>query len=178
MPGPVFLEGDRLTLNLAQPEDDAFLLRLWNEESVRYPAGVRGPESADDLAEVVGGEDDCRFLACRDGSPVGDIMLYGIDWKSRSGALGYAIHPDEAGQGYATEASDLCLRHAFTGMGLHRIHAKVVAGNEASMRVLEKLGFEREGILREDHYNQYGDYEDWHLFGLLESEWEPTESIR
>lgn len=177
MPGPVFLEGDRLTLRLPEAVDEAFLIRLWNEESVRYPAGLRGPELSDDLADVVGGEDDCRFLACHDGNPVGDILLYGVDWPARKAELGYAIDPEEAGQGYATEAAALALRHAFTGMGLHRVCARVVAGNDASMRVLEKLGFEREGVLREDHYNQYGEYEDWHLFGLLEDEWEPAVSI-
>lgn len=174
MPGPVFLKGDRLTLRLAQVEDEEFLIRLWNAESVRYPAGLRGPELEDDLADVVGGEDDCRFLACRAGNPVGDIMLFGVDWTDRKAEIGFAIDPDEAGQGYATEPADLALRHAFDGMGLHRVHAKVVSGNEPSMRVLEKLGFEREGVRRDGHYNQHGDYEDWHLFGLLESEWEPT----
>lgn len=174
MPGPVFLKGDRLTLRVAKQSDDAFLVRLWNAESVRYPSGLRGPFSADDVADVVGGEDDCRFLACRDEEPVGDILLQDVDWTTRQCELGYAIDPDESGQGYATEAADLALKHAFDGMGIHRVHAKVVEGNDASMRVLEKLGFEREGVLREAHYNQYGDYEDWHLFGLLESEWDPT----
>ena len=176
MPGPGFLEGDRVTLNVAQAEDDEFLVRLWNEQSVRYPAGLRGPESADDLADVVGGSDDCRFIVCRDGQPIGDVMLFGVDWTARSGELAYAIHPDETGQGFATDAAGLCLRHAFEGMGLHRVRAKVVAGNDASIRVLEKLGFEHEGVRREAHYNQYGEYEDWHLFGILKSEWESAAS--
>lgn len=61
--------------------------------------------------------------------------------------------------------------YAFDEMGLHKVIAGVLDGNEASMRVLEKLGFEQEGVLRE-HENSFGEYKDRYLFGLLRSEWQ------
>lgn len=175
MPGPVFLEGDRITIRVAQPEDNEFLLRLWNDKSVRYQTGLRGPYSAEAFEDMVAGEHDCRLLPCRDGTPVGDVVLQQVDMDARNAELGYAIHPDEEGQGYATEAAELALQHAFDGIGLHRVWAKVNEGNEASMRVLEKLGFEHEGVMRDELYSKHGEYWDFHYFGILESEWEPDD---
>lgn len=169
MLGPVFLEGDRLTLRVVQSDDYAFLTRLWNEKSVRYQAGFCGPYTEESIKAWTDADDDSHFLVCVDETPVGDVMLRKVDWQSRHADLGYGIHPDEEGNGYATEAADLCLTHAFDELGLHKVTAFVVEGNEASMRVLEKLGFEREGVFR-DHVNSFGDYVDAHRFGLLRSE--------
>lgn len=171
MSGAVFLEGERLTLRLVQADDYEFLTRLWNETSVRYQAGAYGPFSGEDLAGWVAADDDADFLVCRDETPVGHAMVRKVDWESRNADLAYGIHPDEEGNGYATEAAGLCLTHAFDGMGLHKVTAMVLEGNEASMRVLEKLGFEKEGVFREQ-INSFGDYVDTHHFGLLRSEWQ------
>lgn len=165
----MYLEGERLTLRIVQSDDFDFLTRLWNEESVRYQAGFYGPYTEEVITEWTEADDDAQFLACRDGSPIGHVMLRRVDWQSRNADLAYGIHPDEEGNGYATEAADLCLTRAFDEMGLHKVTAMVVEGNDASMRVLEKLGFEQEGVFRE-HINSYGDYLDAHHFGLLRSE--------
>ena len=54
-------------------------------------------------------------------------------------------------------------------MNLNRVEADIIAGNEASMRVLEKLGFQEEGILRQRIYKD-GQYHDVHLFALLKKD--------
>lgn len=173
MPGEAFLEADRLTLRPMEAEDHEFIARQWNRQPVRQQAGwPQIPLTGDDI-ESVGerGDGGSGFLVCDDDSPVGFVILHDLDWQARLTEISYLIRPDEQGKGYATEAVAICLAYAFDELGLHKVYAKVWEENEGSIHVLEKLGFEREGVLR-DHGYAYGEYGDQHWFGLLESEWE------
>lgn len=172
MPGPIFLEGDRVTLRTVRPEDYAFVARHFTNPWMRHGAfeDIHTPVTEEGVAVRVEEADDFHmFLACRDEAPIGSAFLVDVDLEVRNAELGYFITPDEQGNGYATEAADLCLTHAFDELGLHKVWARTVEDNDASKRVLEKLGFEREGILREHRWG-FGRYGDEHLFGLLESE--------
>lgn len=170
MPGPVFRQGERLTLRLVQPDDYGFLIRHWNDMPVRHQCGwPQEPGTDDDVAAVAERDDTVNFLACHDDTPVGHVWLFDFDWEARNAELVYMIIPDEQGNGYATEAANLCLTHAFDELGLHRVSAKVYEDNEGSKRVLEKLGFQQEGVFR-NHVYIFGDYADGYWFGLLESE--------
>lgn len=60
--------------------------------------------------------------------------------------LGYRVDEQENGKGYATEAIKKAVEYAFTELGLHRIEANIIPRNQASHRVVEKLGFTYEGI--------------------------------
>lgn len=171
MPGPVYLEGERVTLCTVQPEDYEFFVRNLNDPKVRH-AGyetVRAPFYEEDIATEVESEDSHIFLVCHEGAPVGSASIKGIDREGRKAELSYWIAPDEQGKGYATEAADLCLTHAFDELGLHKVWARTVGDNEASKKVLEKLDFQREGILQE-HWYGFGRYVDEHRFGLLRHE--------
>lgn len=171
MPGPVFLEGEQVTLRTVQPEDHGFLVRNLNDPTVRH-AGyetVRAPVSEDDVATEVESDDSHTFLVCREETRVGSASIKDIDLRGRKAELSYWIAPDEQGKGYATEAAALCLTHAFDELGLHKVWARTVGDNEASKRVLEKLGFQQEGVLHE-HWYGFGRYVDECRFGLLRSE--------
>lgn len=173
MPGEAFLDGDRLTLRPMETEDHEFIAQQWNQQSVRKQAGwPQFPLTGADI-EAVGerGDDGALLLACHEERPVGFVVLHDLDWQARLTEISYLIRPDEQGNGYATEAVELCLTYAFDELGLHKVYAKVWEENGGSIHVLEKLGFEREGVKR-DHWYGFGEYRDEHLFGLLESEWE------
>lgn len=173
MPGSVFLEGERLNLRTVEGDDYGLLVRHYNNPNVRRQFGdIRLPFSADDLAVFYEEREETihQFLPSQDGTPVGHVFLRRVDLEARNGELGYMVFPDHQGNGYATDASELCLDHAFNGLGLHKVWARVSDGNEASVRVLEKLGFTREGVLREQFYG-FGDFVDEYRFGLLRSEW-------
>ena len=86
--------------------------------------------------------------------------------------VGWHLHPDSWGHGYATEAAGALLRWAFETMDLNRVQAEVDTRNAASARVLEKLGFVREGTLREDCIVN-GEVSDSWVYGLLRREWQP-----
>lgn len=171
MPGATFLEGDTIRLRTVTASDYGFLQQHGNHPDVRKGAPTPTPVSENDLAEFIEEDDQSvQFLPCRDHHPVGFAFLFDIDPQRDHAELGYWIAPDEQGNGYATEAAGLCLDHAFDDHGLHKVLARVFEHNEASMRVLEKLGFQREGCLREHDYIR-GAYRDTHLFGLLADEW-------
>lgn len=103
------------------------------------------------------------------GELVGSIELDGIDHRRSQAELGYWIRSDRAGRGYATEAGRAILLYAFQALGMHKVRADVAVGNAASARVLEKLGFSREGTLREDRPIA-GVFHDHWRYGLLARE--------
>ncbi|HEX3004917.1 MAG TPA: GNAT family protein, partial [Angustibacter sp.] len=74
---------------------------------------------------------------------------------------------------YATEAALALLAWAFETLDLNRVQAETDTRNLASARVLEKLGFVREGTLREDCVVD-GDVSDSWVYGLLRREWRPS----
>jgi RimJ/RimL family protein N-acetyltransferase len=171
MPGTVFMRGERVTLDTICPADYAFIETQFNDPSIRHRAGVSLPWSETDVADFVEDADDTvQFLVCRDGIPIGHIVLTEIDTQASNAELGWVvIIPEEQGNGFATEAVDLCLGHAFDDRGLHKGWARVNEDNEASIRMLEKQGFEREGVLREQEYVD-GEYVDVYRYGLLVAE--------
>lgn len=79
---------------------------------------------------------------------IGMVSLHRIDWSRRSCGLGYWVRRDAWGNGYATEAGAALLRHALGDLQLNRVEALVALENMASRRVVEKLGFTREGVAR------------------------------
>ena len=88
----------------------------------------------------------------------------------RSASLGYCLDDAAWGHGYATEAARALLQWAFNTLDVNRVQAETDTRNVASARVLEKLGFEREGTLREDCVVN-GDVSDSWVYGLLRRQW-------
>ncbi|RYY97011.1 MAG: N-acetyltransferase [Chitinophagaceae bacterium] len=86
--------------------------------------------------------------------------------------LGYVLTDEtRRGQGFMNEALGAVLAYGFREMGLHRAEAFVGPGNSPSLRLMERHGFVREGLLR-GHYFTQGRREDSVVFGLLREEWE------
>jgi RimJ/RimL family protein N-acetyltransferase len=94
--------------------------------------------------------------------------------KKHAGAheadMGYELAPDYWGRGYATEAARAMLAFAFDDLKLHRVSADCIAENVASAHVLEKLGMQQEGRLRENEWFK-GRWWDTLLYAILEQEW-------
>lgn len=80
---------------------------------------------------------------------IGTCCLGDFDNGARRTEIGYDIKQKEWGKGYATEAVKAVVAYGFNSMNLNRIEAQITPGNDGSVRVLEKLGFVREGLLRE-----------------------------
>ena len=101
---------------------------------------------------------------------IGWIGLQHWDHDNRSANLGYVFAEHAWGQGYATEAGRALLEWGFDVMDLNRVSAQTDTRNEASARVLTKIGFTLEGILRENVIVD-GEVSDDATYSLLRREW-------
>ena len=110
-------------------------------------------------------------VALRDGDRViGTCTLSSVDVSNRRAELGYALGRAHWGQGLMREALDRLLAYAFGDLGLRRLEADVDPRNAASIALLERLGFRREGHLRE-RWMVAGEVQDSLFYGLLRREW-------
>ncbi|HEX2208361.1 MAG TPA: GNAT family N-acetyltransferase [Longimicrobium sp.] len=87
--------------------------------------------------------------------------------------MGFELHPEHWGRGYATEAARAMVDWGFGEWGLERIHAHCVCENTASARVLERVGMRMEARLRHHQYFK-GRFWDLSLYGMLRGEWESS----
>lgn len=102
---------------------------------------------------------------------VGTCTLASLSAEHRRAEIGFALARSAWGHGYVTEALHALLGFAFGTLALHRVEADVDPRNARSIRVLEAIGFQREGYLRE-RYHLAGELQDAVLYGLLRREWE------
>ncbi|MGN7478443.1 GNAT family N-acetyltransferase [Solibacillus silvestris] len=102
------------------------------------------------------------------GQLIGHISLYSIKrLPYSSGFIGYSMDQGFIGRGIVTEAVHLVMEFAFLTINIHRIEAYVAPQNKASIRVLEKSGFTREGLLRELLFIN-GKWVDHYMYAILQ----------
>ncbi|MFC7080554.1 GNAT family N-acetyltransferase [Halorussus caseinilyticus] len=175
MPGAVFLRGDDVTLRTIEEDDLDFLRDAINDPDVReglttaYP--INAEQEREYFEERISAEDDVHLAIYADGEITGTVGLHDVDQRSGHCEVGIWLATEYHGRGYGTEASRLVTDYAFRELRMHRVQARVLATNEASARIWEKLGFEEEGIHRDEAFTG-GEYVDMRYFGVLESEWE------
>ena len=122
-----------------------------------------------DLSCLEKHESFCWFVSVA-GQAVGAVSLKSISHSMCYGEIGYSIAESHHGKGIATAAVRLMVNKIFSESKLRRLIAYVHEENQASRRVLEKLGFQEEGLLR-DHYVINGSPVNEALYGLLKREW-------
>jgi ribosomal-protein-alanine N-acetyltransferase len=90
---------------------------------------------------------------------IGHGGLFDIDKENGKAEIGYGLLPGYWGKGYNSEAVEKIIDFGLKEMKLHRIYGLIVPGNDASVRVLEKFGFQKEGLLRDNGFarNKYFD---------------------
>ncbi|HEY8185292.1 MAG TPA: GNAT family protein [Pyrinomonadaceae bacterium] len=112
---------------------------------------------------------------CEDNSLIGTVTLFHPDFTHRRAEIGYALGRAHWRKGYMQETLKAVLDFAFEVLEFHRVEADVDPRNAASIRTLERLGFQREGYLRE-RWHVNGEIQDAIFFGLLRSDWESANS--
>ena len=103
---------------------------------------------------------------------IGTTTIFHIDKDHRRAEIGFALGRRHWGKHYATDAVTALIRFAFAELDLHRLEADPDPQNAASIAVLTKQGFEREGLLRERYFLN-GEPQDAEYYGLLRREWPP-----
>jgi RimJ/RimL family protein N-acetyltransferase len=100
---------------------------------------------------------------------LGNVSIWHVSRMGRTGEIGYWVRSDETTNGIATEAAGRLVELGFDELGFHKITLRIAVGNRQSERVAEKLGFVKEGVLREE-LRIRGVWVDHGLFSLLEDE--------
>ena len=177
----VQIDGRLVRLREFRADDlDASLRVVGDERVTRWLSfdALNRDQQAERLAAAIRrSSDDPRnewYLAVTERNadePVGFVRI-GLSGV-RAGKLGYAVAADQWNRGYATDAARTMTTFAFTVLGLHRITAAVGPDNAASFAVLKRLGFTREGRLR-DHVFTNGAWRDSELYSVLAHEWTAT----
>jgi RimJ/RimL family protein N-acetyltransferase len=171
-----FLIGDKVYLRALERADAPTLLPWFNDPDVRRfllgyrPLNLQAEERfidqiADD-AHAVG-----LLIVRRDNDQlIGATGFKQINWKNRNAEFGINIGDKSCwGQGYGTEATALMIDYGFGTLNLHRILLQVFEYNPRAAHVYEKLGFKKEGVLRQEHFRD-GRYWDTIVMGLLREE--------
>ncbi|HTN84231.1 MAG TPA: GNAT family protein [Sorangium sp.] len=176
-PFPV-LTTPRLRLRALEPGDAERILRIQSDPEVNRYLG-RAPFSS--LAEAEQRIDvitagirehtsiNWGITLQESGELVGDACFWRWNKPHRWAEIGYDLLPAFWKRGIMTEALRAILRFGFESMDLHRVEAQLTPENHASARVLERLGFTREGQHRQNWYYD-GRYTDTAVYGLLRDE--------
>jgi len=143
------------------------------DESFYTAAGQRLELDLDQRAWTAGSAFAFAVLdTSDDGRLIGRVALANVvrgPWQNAT--LGYWISADAGGRGHATRAVRLILRFAFEHAGLHRVQPAVIPRNERSIRVVERVGFRREGRAAK-YLRINGVWEDHDIYALTAEDWE------
>lgn len=91
---------------------------------------------------------DWAIVYTEEDKMIGTVGFTQLDKENLVAEIGYVVNPAYAGRGIATEAVGAVLGYAFDTLGMQRVEARYMIGNDASVRVMEKCGMKKEGILR------------------------------
>lgn len=184
---PASFESERFVLRCYRPGDGRmfYAAALRNREHLqRYEAEnvLLSPRSEAEAEELVA-ELAEEWAAGRSffagifdkgsGQWLGQLYIGVVDCQTPEVELGYVVDQEHEGQGIITESVIAALRHVFRDLGAHRVRLRCDETNVRSYRVAERIGFVREGLLREDHLQPDGTFTGTYVYGLLEGDFEP-----
>ncbi|WP_440138085.1 GNAT family N-acetyltransferase [Stenotrophomonas maltophilia] len=147
-------------------QSDPAVMRWWNHPAWSRPAEARA-QIDDDLAALATGTQ--LKLALREsleGPLLGICVVFALDRDAARAEIGYLLAPGMQGHGYMHEALQRVLHYLFGTLHLHRVEAEIDPRNQPSARVLDRLGFHREGLLRQ-RWRIQGELSDSAVYGLL-----------
>lgn len=170
----MILETERLRLIPLAPEDadrlfpimsDAEVMAHWDVPEIDDPELLQVIVDGQVAAQKAGRAHHWTIHELTGGKLIGACDLSDVDRWHKRGEVGFALGRGAWGKGYAGEAVAAVIAHAAT-LGLRRLTARTHLGNRRSDAVLEKLGFQEEGLLR-GHVLRDGERRDVRVFGLL-----------
>lgn len=172
---PTLTHGD-VTVRSVRPRDARTINRLLRDNRSwlqKWEATVPGYDGAPPAAEMIRSvlrlarkDQVAPFVIEYRGQVVGQVTLSGLSYGSlASGAVGYWVAQDVAGKGITPLAVALVIDWAFTNLGIHRVEVCIRPENDASLRIVRKLGMRYEG-LRRRYIHIDGDWRDHFCFAV------------
>ncbi|NNM46051.1 GNAT family N-acetyltransferase [Knoellia koreensis] len=173
---------ERLVLRSLRPGDERDVLAYRSvPEVVRYIPG--DPKTLEQVGDMVAHSGTAGLLDLRksdmtlavehDGRVVGDVLLHlsGPDGPDdKQAEIGWVFAPDVAGQGYATEAAVALMKVAFDELGLHRVWAQLDGRNDASARLCERIGMQREALFVQGSWFK-DEWTDLAIYAIRADQW-------
>jgi ribosomal-protein-serine acetyltransferase len=171
----------RIELRLFQMRDAAELLEAVERDRAHlreWLPWVDQTRSIDDIRGFIhrvhvqfGANQGPQAALWVEGRIVGSLGCHPIDWANRHCSVGYWMGSAHQGRGIMTRACAVLLDYLFNDLGVHRVTIQCGVGNDRSCAIPERLGFEREGVVR--HGQWVNDrWVDLIVFGMLDYEWQ------
>jgi ribosomal-protein-alanine N-acetyltransferase len=167
------LEGKNVNLRIAEKADIFLIMRWWGDTHYMGKYQDVMTKTRLELEEIMLKDTSFYIIEKKDGVEVGHINGWMI---GKTIELGFALISSERGKGYGTEAIQLIVDHLFLTKDIVRIQVTTDVRNMASQRVLEKVGFVKEGTMRKYFYAK-GKYRDHFLYSILREEWKEPEIL-
>ncbi len=173
------LETDRLILRQPDDRDAGDLYPIFNDPEVTSNLLIPYPFPEERMLPWIRERREAlkakerytlAIILKETGRVIGICALIGVSWKNMNAELVYWLGKPHWGKGYMPEAAGRIIRFGFEDLGLERISVGCFTRNEASRRVIEKLGFKCEGRTRHE-FRKDGEYLDAYHFGMLREEY-------
>jgi RimJ/RimL family protein N-acetyltransferase len=176
---PAVLETERLRLRWITDSDAGALYEVYGDPQVArflsFPPFSEPIQAEKMAARAQAGYADgtgVNFVLERreDGKVLGNCMLFRFHDESRRAEIGYSLARAHWSKGYMHEALTALIDYAFGVLNLNRLEADIDPRNPSSAKILERLGFVKEGVLRE-RWVVAGETSDTAYYGLLAGDW-------
>jgi ribosomal-protein-alanine N-acetyltransferase len=179
----------RLTLRQPTMEDVEWYLEYFSRPEIVWGGGEAGPknmrvarkEFRECLVDLYRKRQGFRWIITLkgDGRPIGSLGYYKWD-RSRSyqAEMGYDLAKEYWGRGIMTEAMKAVIDFGFEKMELNRIEVYIMPRNKRSIKLVERLGFKKEGLLRQRYFDEFGNFADDFLFSMLRDDWLAVSSTK
>jgi len=174
----MYILGDKIVLRGVEPYDNAMLLSLINDPDTEMMLGGGSwPVSeSEQLKWFDNQEQNKRSLRCIISQKediklaIGTIILSDIDTKNGCGHIHIKMSKDGGrGCGYGTDAVKALTRYSFNELRLNCIYANILTYNDISIRLFEKCGYKREGVLRSRIYKN-GNFFDVYSYSIVQND--------
>lgn len=177
----MILKSDKIFLRPLEESDAQQLLNSTENQELRYMTGTKGEFTLEQIKQHISRskEDPSRhdFAICLDqnNEMIGELSLNNIDEDNRTADYRISMNAIAlTGKGFGTEATQLILRFVFEELKLNRLQLEVFSHNERGIKAYEKVGFKKEGVLRESlFYN--GKYSDEIIMSIIKKEYEQSQ---
>lgn len=169
------LKGEKILLRAIEKKDLIYLKQMINDPYIENATGGWGKPISDFVQEkwfenILNEKNKIRYAIEVDQKFAGTIILEDIDWKNRKASISIKLLLDQTHKGIGTEAIELIKKYAFEELNLNRLVAYILDYNISSLRLFEKCGFYKEGILKENVFKN-NNYVDTVIYRILKEEY-------
>jgi ribosomal-protein-alanine N-acetyltransferase len=175
------LEGKNVNLRIMEKEDFPLFIEWYSKPEFWGEFVSPFQRSRTEIERTISEPSPFEFkdflIEKKDGTKIGWIaFFYNLDPVGKTLEIGYSLISSERGKGYCTEAAQIMVDYLFLSKEAPCIQAITHIKNTASQRVLEKVGFRREGIMRKRSFVR-GEWTDMVLFSILREEWKEPKTL-